>query len=77
MKGQAPGRGDNGLRTTAVIPMADADQRKEEQPAAAEGGIDWANVASEVNTMLQLNQAANDAWQGQQKGRGKRKGEDS
>jgi hypothetical protein len=57
--------------------MADADQRKEEQPAAAEGGIDWANVASEVNTMLQLNQAANDAWQGQQKGRGKRKGEDS
>ncbi len=70
-------RGDNGLRTTAVIPMAEADQRKEEQLAAAEQGIDWASVASEVNTMLQLNQAANDAWQGQQGGKDKRKSQDS
>jgi hypothetical protein len=57
--------------------MAEADQRKEEQPAAAEQGIDWGNVASEVNTMLQLNQAANEAWQGQQGGKGKRKAQDS
>lgn len=27
--------------------------------------IDWANVASEVNTMQELNKAANDAWGGQ------------
>lgn len=42
--------------------MAEAKQRKEEQPAAAEQGIDWANVASEVSTMLELNKAANEAW---------------
>ena len=50
--------------------MAEADQRKEEKPAAADQGIDWANVASEVSTMLELNKAANEAWQGQQ-GQGK------
>lgn len=57
--------------------MAEAKQSKEEQPAAAEQGIDWANVASEVSTMLELNKAANDAWQGQQAGKGKRKAQDS
>jgi hypothetical protein len=47
-----------------------------EEFAQEEGGIDWANVASEVNTMLDLNKAANDAWHGQQGAKG-RKPQDS
>lgn len=51
-----------------------SDPRQE--PAAAKQGIDWAKVASEVNIMLDLNKAANEAWQGQQGGKG-RKAQDS
>lgn len=50
---------------------ADAED-EDEQPAAAEGGIDWANVASEARTMMDLNRTAMENWQdGEQKGKQK------
>jgi hypothetical protein len=45
--------------------------RRTDASETDQDGIDWANVASEVSTMLELNKAANDAWQGQQGGKGK------
>lgn len=48
--------------------------KKEPNPPAAAGGngIDWANVASEARTMVELNRSANEAWQGgDQKGKQK------
>lgn len=48
------------------------EQQPKKQPAAAEGGIDWANVASEVRTMLELNRSATENWRdGEQKGKQK------
>lgn len=57
-------------RTDATSTMTDQGEQK---PAAAKGeadggGIDWAKVAREANTMVELNKAANEAWQGRRKG---------
>lgn len=51
------------------------EQQPKKQPAAAEGGIDWANVASEARTMVELNRPANEAWQAMQQ-KGKQKPQD-
>lgn len=59
--GAAMSHGDNGSETSTVIPMAEPKQREEDQPEPS-SDIDWANVASEVNTMLELNKAANETW---------------
>lgn len=46
--------------------------KDKKDPAAAEGGIDWANVASEARTMMELNRSASESWQaGEQKGKQK------
>lgn len=61
-------------RTDATSTMTDQGEQK---PAAAKGeadggGIDWANVASEARTMVELNRSATENWQaGEQKGRQK------
>lgn len=43
--------------------------KDKKDPAAADDGIDWANVANEARTMVELNRPASEAWQG-----GKQKG---
>lgn len=59
------------------MPMDDAQaparaDAEDEQQAAATGGIDWANVASEARTMVELNRSASESWQaGDQKGKRK------
>ena len=45
--------------------MADPDKSKQD-PAAAESGIDWANVLSEVQIMVDLNRDANEQWKAEQ-----------
>lgn len=47
--------------------MNDPDKAKKD-PAAADDDIDWANVASEAQTMVDLNRSANEAWQSSRKG---------
>lgn len=42
--------------------------KDKKDPAAAEGGIDWANVTQEAQTMVDLNRSATEAWQGSRKG---------
>lgn len=50
---------------------ADAED-EDDQPAAADDGIDWAKVAREAQTMVDLNRSANEAWHaGKQKGKQK------
>jgi|GEM_PF-5698127 hypothetical protein len=49
-----------------------SNKKEVTQPAAADGGIDWANVASEARTMVELNRSASESWQaGDQKGKRK------
>lgn len=39
-----------------------------DEPAAADDGIDWAKVAREAQTMVDLNRPATEAWQSSRKG---------
>ena len=49
-----------------------SNKKEANQPAAADDGIDWAKVAREAQTMVELNRSANEAWQAmQQKGKEK------
>lgn len=48
--------------------QAPARADAEDEPAAADDDIDWANVASEAQTMVDLNRPATEAWQGSRKG---------
>ena len=40
----------------------------EDEPAAPDDGIDWAKVAREAQTMVDLNRSATEAWQSSRKG---------
>lgn len=67
--------GLGGRMQDLFLEVVDADSTEEpaEEPAAAKGeadggGIDWAKVAREANTMVELNKAATEAWQGRRKG---------
>lgn len=56
-------------RTDATSTMTSQEDQK---PAAASDGIDWAKVAREAQTMVDLNRSATEAWQaGKQKGKQK------
>jgi hypothetical protein len=60
---EAPGRGDNETSPQSVMPVNESNQRDEAQPEINDE-IDWANVASEVAVMQELNKAADESWQG-------------
>jgi hypothetical protein len=63
-----PQQAKQNLKQERSMPNATTSRGDAEEKEAA-AGVDWANVASEVSTMLELNKAANDAWQGQGKSR--------